>query len=83
MIVSHYKSQWIKEVKQVKRGLVIADSTGVELNGYRFITAVLLMRKAFKKLLGEEQNIGLILPTSAGGAISNMAVLTLGKTKLI
>jgi len=71
---------WIKEVKQVKRGLVIADSTGVELNGYRFITAVLLMRKAFKKLLGEEQNIGLILPTSAGGAISNMAVLTLGKT---
>jgi acyl-[acyl-carrier-protein]-phospholipid O-acyltransferase/long-chain-fatty-acid--[acyl-carrier-protein] ligase len=71
---------WIKEAKQVKRGLVIADSTGVELNGYRFITAVLLMRKAFKKLLGEEQNIGLIVPTSAGGAISNMAVLTLGKT---
>ncbi len=71
---------WIKEAKQVKRGLVIADSTGVELNGYRFITAVLLMRKAFKKLLGEEQNIGLILPTSAGGAISNMALLTLGKT---
>jgi acyl-[acyl-carrier-protein]-phospholipid O-acyltransferase/long-chain-fatty-acid--[acyl-carrier-protein] ligase len=71
---------WIKEAKQGKRGLVIADSTGVELNGYRFITAVLLMRKAFKKLLGEEQNIGLILPTSAGGAISNMALLTLGKT---
>lgn len=71
---------WIKEAKQVKRGLVIADSTGVELNGYRFITAVLLMRNAFKKLLGNEQNIGLIVPTSAGGAISNMAVLTLGKT---
>lgn len=27
-----------------------------------------------------EQNIGLLLPTSAGGAIANMAVLSLGKT---
>jgi len=72
---------WIKEVKyEVKGKLAVADSTGVELNGYRFITAVLLMRGAFKKILGKEQNIGLILPTSAGGAIANMAILTLGKT---
>jgi acyl-[acyl-carrier-protein]-phospholipid O-acyltransferase/long-chain-fatty-acid--[acyl-carrier-protein] ligase len=71
---------WIKEAKEMKNKLAIADSTGVELNGYRFITAVLLMRGAFKKIFGKEQNIGLILPTSAGGAIANMAILTLGKT---
>ncbi|HIO96075.1 MAG TPA: acyl-[ACP]--phospholipid O-acyltransferase [Campylobacterales bacterium] len=71
---------WIKEAKLVGSGLSVADSTGVELSGYRFITAVLLMRSAFKKLLGEEQNIGLIVPTSAGGSIANMATLTLGKT---
>jgi len=71
---------WIKEAKKVGRGLSVADSTGVELGGYRFITAVLLMRSAFKKLLGKEQNIGLIVPTSAGGSIANMAILTLGKT---
>ncbi len=71
---------WIKEAKKVGRGLCVADSTGVELGGYRFITAVLLMRRAFKSILGQEQNIGLVVPTSAGGSISNMATLTLGKT---
>jgi len=71
---------WIKEAKNIGGGLSIADSTGVELSGHRFTTAVFLMRKAFKKLLGMEQNVGLVVPTSAGGAIANMAILTLGKT---
>ena len=71
---------WIKEAKEVGEKLSIADSTGVELSGYKFITAVLLMRSKFKKRLGSSQNVGLIVPTSAGGSIANMATLTLGKT---
>jgi acyl-[acyl-carrier-protein]-phospholipid O-acyltransferase/long-chain-fatty-acid--[acyl-carrier-protein] ligase len=71
---------WIKEAKKVGSKLSIADSTGVELSGYKFMTAVLLMRRKFKQLLKNEQNIGLIVPTSAGGSIANMATLTLGKT---
>jgi acyl-[acyl-carrier-protein]-phospholipid O-acyltransferase/long-chain-fatty-acid--[acyl-carrier-protein] ligase len=71
---------WIKEAKTVGSKLSIADSTGVELSGHKFITAVFVMRKKFKKLLGQEQNVGLIVPTSAGGSIANMATLTLGKT---
>ena len=71
---------WIKEAKSVGDKLSIADSTGVELSGYKFITAVLLMRSKFKKLLGSSQNVGLIVPTAAGGSIANMATLTLGKT---
>ena len=71
---------WINEAKEGGSKLCVADSTGVELMGYRFITAVLLMRSAFKKRLGHEQHVGLIVPTSAGGSIANMAVLTLGKT---
>lgn len=71
---------WIGEAKKVGSNLSIADSTGVELSGYKFMTAVLLMRKKFKKLFGQEQNIGLIVPTSAGGSIANMATLTLGRT---
>jgi acyl-[acyl-carrier-protein]-phospholipid O-acyltransferase/long-chain-fatty-acid--[acyl-carrier-protein] ligase len=71
---------WIKEAKKVASKLSIADSTGVHLSGHKFITAVFLMRKKFKQLFGEAQNVGLIVPTSAGGSISNMATLTLGKT---
>lgn len=71
---------WLKEAKQVGANLCIADSTEVELSGYRFITAVLLMANTFKLRFKQVENIGLIVPTSAGGAIANMAVLTLGKT---
>jgi len=71
---------WIKEAKSVGSKLCIADSTGVELSAHKFMTAVFVMRTKFKKLLGKEQNIGLIVPTSAGGSIANMATLTLGKT---
>ena len=71
---------WIEEAKSVGGRLSIADSTGVELTGYRFITATLLMAQSFKKLLSKEQNIGLIVPTSVGGSIANMSILTLGKT---
>ncbi|SFV59898.1 Putative 2-acylglycerophosphoethanolamine acyltransferase / acyl-acyl carrier protein synthetase [hydrothermal vent metagenome] len=71
---------WIKEAKKIGSKLSVADSTGVELSGDKFITAVFLMRNKFKELLGKEQNIGLIVPTSAGGSIANMAILTLGKT---
>ena len=71
---------WIIEAKNVGSKLSIADSTGVELSGYKFITSVFLMRNKFKKLLGERQNVGLIVPTSVGGSIANMATLTLGKT---
>jgi acyl-[acyl-carrier-protein]-phospholipid O-acyltransferase/long-chain-fatty-acid--[acyl-carrier-protein] ligase len=72
---------WIRQAKEVGKGLSVADSTGVELSGHKFITAVLLMRGAFKDVLKKnEQNVGLIVPTSAGGSIANMATLTLGKT---
>ncbi len=71
---------WIEEAKRVGSNLSVADSTGVELNGYKFITAVLLMRRAFSRFLSNQQNIGLLVPTSAGGTIANMALLTLGKT---
>ena len=71
---------WIKEAKKVGSKLAIADSTGVELSSYKFMTAVFVMRGAFKKFLTKEQNVGLIVPTSAGGSIANMATLTLGKS---
>ena len=71
---------WIKEAKEQGSKLCIADSTGVDLSAYKFMTAVFLMRSKFKKLFGSSQNVGLIVPTSAGGSIANMATLTLGKT---
>jgi archaellum biogenesis ATPase FlaH len=71
---------WLKNAKKRELRLAVADSTGVELSGHKFITAVLLMQQQLRPLLKGEKNIGVVLPSSAGGYIGNMALLTLGKT---
>ena len=70
---------WLDSAKEYPLRVAVADSTGVELSSDKFITAVFLMAKKLKPLL-KEKNIGLIVPSSAGGAIANMATLCLGKT---
>ncbi|MBV52445.1 MAG: acyl-[ACP]--phospholipid O-acyltransferase [Coxiellaceae bacterium] len=71
---------WIRTAKKMANELSVADSTGIQLSHHKFIVAVLLVMKRLRSPLKSQQNIGLILPTSAGGAIANMAVLGLGKT---
>lgn len=71
---------WIRSAKNVGSKLCMADSTGVELSGERFITATLMMASSLRSKLKGSQNIGVLLPTSVGGSMGNMALLTLGKT---
>ncbi len=58
----------------------MSDAVGSKpLTGRVALTASL----AFSRLIGKrspEQNIGLLLPTSSAGMLTNMAVLMLGKT---
>lgn len=66
-------------LKEVKDDLIFADTTGVELSGYKFLTASILFKNILKaKLKG--QNIGLLFPSSAVGAFLNTSVLMLGRT---
>ncbi|GIT99673.1 acyl-[ACP]--phospholipid O-acyltransferase [Sulfurovum sp. TSL6] len=71
---------WIRSAKNVGSKLCMADSTGIELSGERFITATLMMASSLRSKLKGSQNIGVLLPTSAGGSMGNMALLSLGKT---
>jgi acyl-[acyl-carrier-protein]-phospholipid O-acyltransferase/long-chain-fatty-acid--[acyl-carrier-protein] ligase len=71
---------WIKSAKEQGKKLCMADSTGIEVSGDRFITGVVMIASALKSMLRESQNIGLLLPTSVGGSMGNMALLSLGKT---
>ncbi len=71
---------WIRAAKQRGRNLSIADATsGTVLSGYKMLTAVFSFSRLISKR-SPEQNIGLLLPTSTAGVISNMATLLLGKT---
>ena len=71
---------WIESAKEVGGKLSMADSTGVELSGNRLIAGTLLIASKLKPKIGQMPNIGVILPTSVGGSMGNMALLSLGKT---
>ena len=70
---------WLKNAKKSKTAFAVADIEGVEISPKRFLTGVLLFSKKIEKY-SPEQNVGLLLPSSGGGAIASMAILALGKT---
>ncbi len=70
---------WLKTAKRMSFQMSATDILGEPVSHHKFITAVF----AFSGLIAKkspEQNIGILVPASVGGAITNMAVLALGKT---
>jgi acyl-[acyl-carrier-protein]-phospholipid O-acyltransferase / long-chain-fatty-acid--[acyl-carrier-protein] ligase len=70
---------WLKSAKKSKTAFAVADIEGIEISHKKFLTAVLLFSKKIKSY-SPEQNVGLLLPSSGGGAIASIAILSLGKT---
>jgi len=69
--------QLIRTCKKHGRKMMFADSTGVEVSGYKFLTAALALRSLLRKsILGsrqEEPHVGLLAPMSVGGCLLNAA----------
>lgn len=72
-------SAWLSTAKRQRGDMAIADTLSGGLSGWRLLTGVILIR-GFIRHLCREQNVGVLLPTSIGGAIANLAVLMCGKT---
>ena len=70
---------WLRAAKRLGFRMGATDATGEPLSNHRFITAVFRFAALIKKY-SPEPHIGLLLPTSMGSTIANMAVMTLGKT---
>ena len=70
---------WIDTSKARGNQLVLADTLGSSLKARTALTGSLLLSRRIAKL-SPEQNVGLLLPTTAGGLLSGMAVMLLGKT---
>lgn len=71
--------QWLSSAKRDIFSPCISDSVGSNLNHLKFITAVLLFAQSMKNELSGMKHIGVLMPSSAGGAIVNMALFVLGK----
>lgn len=70
---------WLRVAKRMGFRMAAADVIGEPISHHRFMTGVFRFAAEIGKR-SPEQNVGLLLPTSAGAAIANMAVLSLGKT---
>ncbi len=70
---------WIDTVKRQGNCLSIADTLGQPLSTHQALTGAIAFSHEMQKI-SPERNIGLLLPTSAGGMLANMAVLLAGKT---
>lgn len=69
---------FIRTVKAAPADWAVTDLNGPVLSHRRLLTATILFSRRMRRLSGK--NIGLLLPTAAGGAIANMATLMAGKT---
>lgn len=70
---------WLNNAKSNLFKECVVDGQGMKLNNLKFIAAVLMFSKQLKQALGDEKNIGVLLPSSAIGAIVNMALMVMGK----
>ena len=71
---------WFRRSKQQMGALCVADAKGAsQLTGRKVLTAVIAFSRLIRRL-SPERNIGLLVPTSSAGIITNMAVLLLNKT---
>ncbi|MCF6201064.1 MAG: AMP-binding protein, partial [Hydrogenimonas sp.] len=70
---------WLRRCKEAPFKRALADDTGSDMNRLKMLTSVLLFSKLLKNSLGKSRNIGVLLPSSAAGAIANMTLLAMGK----
>lgn len=71
---------WLKKACSSPFKKSIYDSNAnATLNNLKILTSVLLFIKALSKKVEKEDNIGVLLPSSAACSITNLALLSIGK----
>ena len=84
--ISYYRplaSSWLRACKKlVRSGPAIYSPDGAHVSGYKLIAASLAFSKALKKKTHGQKNVGILLPPSPAGVISNLALWILGKTNV-
>ena len=75
-LVSHIPIRRVlRSCRSGRNELKFADSTGVEITGGRTFMSILILRKVLRRILSrDEQNVGLLMPTSVYGVLANLAL---------
>ena len=72
--------RFIEKAKKHWSSIAIADSSGKQLTFGQTLTAALLLKKWILAKCAGSNSVGLLLPSSVGGALANLGVTLAGKT---
>src|SRR5580698_9397213 len=72
--------RFIAAAKRHWSSIALADSTGAQLTFGQTLTAALLLKKWILGHCSTSRSIGLLFPSSVGGALANLGVTLAGKT---
>ena len=71
--------EFIKKARLQPRVLAVADSTGRQLSFGNLAATSGVFARSLAKVLTPEENVGLLLPASVGGALANISLSLLGR----
>ena len=74
--------RFLKESRSHASEPAMVDSTGTKLKFRELTVAALCMRDALLPILGQKQNVAVLLPPGAGGALANLALALGGRTSV-
>ena len=72
--------RFVTAAKRNWSALAVADSTGKQLTFGQTLIAALLLKKWIRAYCTHSKCVGLLLPSSVGGALANLGVTLAGKT---
>jgi acyl-[acyl-carrier-protein]-phospholipid O-acyltransferase/long-chain-fatty-acid--[acyl-carrier-protein] ligase len=78
--VSTLSHRFIDVAKRQWSSVAIADSSGKQLSFGQTLTAAVLLKKWIQANCASSSSVGLLLPSSVGGALANLGVTLAGKT---
>lgn len=70
---------WLMACKTAGRRKLLSDTLGTTLSGFSALVGSIVLSRRIARLC-PGQNVGLLLPSSAGSVLCNMACMLLGKT---
>ncbi len=71
---------WFRSAKRMRNNLCIGDTLSGDFSPIKALTGAITLSKRIASISVNEKNIGLLVPTSAGGMLANMGALMAGKT---
>ena len=71
---------FVRTARRARRRMAFADTGGAKVSFMGALTKVLFLAKRLRKPWDGQKNVGLLLPPSVGGALTNLAAMLMGKT---